>query len=271
MLKRKRYMLFLAAAAALLVLAFLPGAAKAAQGETFTSDDVNGVAITYKVLTEDASTNTGTVQVGNGSSAAVDLSTTKVTVPEKVSYNGVEYDVVTIGRMGFSSRNALESVEMPDGVTSIGENAFHNCEKLIRADIPSGVTSIGKYAFAGCWLLESVVIPEGVTEIPEAAFTACWALTELIIPDSVVSIGDSAFAQVGLKSAKTSITIGSKVKSIGEYAFMECRSLTEIIIPDSVTTLGTSAFYGCVSLESAVLSSGLTSIPDSMRFMAARL
>ena len=87
---------------------------------------------------------------------------------------------MSIGAGAFSN-NLLQSVDIPDGVTSIGDRlwdidwshdfakgAFEN-NRLTRIDIPDSVTSIGEDAFKGN-LLANVYIPESVTSIGSRAF-----------------------------------------------------------------------------------------------------
>ena len=69
-------------------------------------------------------------------------------------------------------QNAIQKVEIGDGVTSIGNEAFRNCYSLPSVTIPNGVTSIGNQAFYGC-ALSSVVIPDGVTSINSKTFYNC--------------------------------------------------------------------------------------------------
>jgi len=78
------------------------------------------------------------------------------------------------------------------GISSIRERAFYGCTKLESVIIPNGVTSIGHSAFSGC-NLTSVLIPEGVTSIGNYAFNKCIKLRAASIPSTVVSIGDYAF------------------------------------------------------------------------------
>jgi hypothetical protein len=47
----------------------------------------------------------------------------------------------------------LESVEIPDGVTTIGESVFESCYRLKSITVPNSVTSVGDRAFHGGSLL----------------------------------------------------------------------------------------------------------------------
>ena len=89
---------------------------------------------------------------------------------------------------------SLQSITIPDDVTSIGEGAFTFCEHLQSINIPDGVTSIGGFAFNRCKSLQSVTIPNSVTSIKDMTFYACSSLQSINIPDSVTSIGDNTFS-----------------------------------------------------------------------------
>ena len=157
----------------------------------------------------------------------------------------------------------IESVEIPDSVTSIGYGAFGGCIGLTTITIPDSVTSIGDSAFGECTGLTSITIPDSVTSIGSGAFVYCNGLTSITIPDSVTSIGDRAFEGCpGLKTVD--LTSYSKLTSIGDNAFSGCNGLTSITIPDSVTSIGVRAFEGCFGLKTVDLTSysKLTSIEN---------
>ena len=96
-----------------------------------------------------------------------------VVIPEKVTYEGVEYPVVSIGKNAFQYCSELLSVTIPNSVTSIEDKAFFGCEYLTSVTIPNSVTSIGEYAFQGCSNLTSVTIPNSVTSIGWQVFYGC--------------------------------------------------------------------------------------------------
>ena len=58
----------------------------------------------------------------------------------------------------YSNCKSLQSVTIPDSVTSIGNWVFSNCKSLQSITIPDSVTSIGNDAFSGCESLQSVII-----------------------------------------------------------------------------------------------------------------
>ena len=99
--------------------------------------------------------------------------TGSVVIPEKVTYESVEYSVTSIGYIAFCYCDGLTSVTIPNSVTSIAGSAFRLCSGLTSVTIPNSVTSIGGSAFDGCSGLTSVTIPNSVTSIGGSAFYNC--------------------------------------------------------------------------------------------------
>ena len=216
-----------------------------------------------------------------------------IEIPEKVTYNGSEYSVNSIGEYAFYWCSDLTSITMPNSVTSIGECAFYWCSGLTSITIPNSVTSIGELAFYSCSSLTSIEIPKSVTSIGISAFDDCSGLTsvhitdleswckiafgsnplcyaqhlflngeeikELVIPNSVTNIGSSAFEGC---SGLTSVMIPNSVTNIGEKAFEYCFGLTSVTIPNSVTSIGYRTFYSCSGLTSITIPNSVTSIGD---------
>ena len=154
-------------------------------------------------------------------------------------------------------QNAIQKVEIGDGVTSIGARAFHSCYSLSSVTIPNGVTSINNQAFHSCYSLSSVTIPNGVTSIDNQAFHNCFSLSSVTIPNGVTSIGNQAFYSC---YSLSSVTIPNGVTSIDNQAFYNCYSLSSVTIPNGVTSIGNQEFYNCYSLSSVTIPNGVTSI-----------
>ena len=176
------------------------------------------VIIYYSIL----SSQERTVKVSRG---APQCYSDVVRIPERVSYNSVEFQVVGIDHNAFNMCFDLTSVEIPETVTSIGQSAFSNCHNLTTIKIPSGVTWIEPYTFTACYSLTSITIPDGVTSIRAGAFHYCTSLTSITIPDNVTSIKESAFENC---SSLTHVTIGKSVMEMGYNVFNGCTALTEV-------------------------------------------
>ena len=133
--------------------------------------------------------------------------TIAILIPNTITFDGQNYTVTEIGYEAFYNCDSLESIVLPDSVTSIEEFAFQWCANLKSITLPDGITEIGGGAFYGCTSLKKITIPDGLTEIGWNAFEGCTSLESVMIPDSVTSIGDNAF--------------------------LDCENLSEIIIPDT--------------------------------------
>ena len=179
----------------------------------------DGVIIYYRIL----SSQERTCRVSRGSTYGSYSGDVKI--PERVSYNSIEFQVVMIDNDAFYSCRDLTSVEIPETVTSIGRNAFWGCSGLTSITIPSSVTTIGSGAFGGCKSLTTITIPDGVTNINESAFAYCYNLTSITIPDNVIRIDNSVFQNC---SSLTHVTIGKSVTEMGYKVFDGCTALTEV-------------------------------------------
>lgn len=93
----------------------------------------------------------------------------------------------------FAMLDSLQTVKLPDNITSIGNTVFTDCPSLTSVEIPSGVKSIGSLAFEGCQSLRSADLPQGLETIETRAFCRCASLPYLRIPSTVTMVGDMAF------------------------------------------------------------------------------
>ena len=176
------------------------------------------------------------------------VSTKYLNIPEKVNFNSLTF---TVTRIKSVRSEFLESVTIPNSITSIGPAAFMGCKKLPQVKLPDSLTSIEDSVFMECSALTSITIPSSIKTIGKRAFYNCQSLSSVVIPNSVTTIGEAAFFMC---YNLTSIEIPNSVTLIQRYAFSRCKSLTSIEIPSSTNKIGDSVFSGCTSLESVVIN-----------------
>lgn len=126
-----------------------------------------------------------------------------VVVPDSINTNGKTYAIKWIMPYAFSRCTNLESITIPNTITSIGEGTFFNCTGLLSVTIPNTITSIGNFAFYGCKSLAAINISDSVLniesgtivsvmKIDNAAIKYITGLTSLIIPKPI-NIHENAF------------------------------------------------------------------------------
>ena len=147
-------------------------------------------------------------------------------------------------------------------VPSFAFASFKDCgnEELESIVIPEGITSIDEGAFTGCKNLKSVTIPASVTEIGEYVFFNCPALTSITVNENnqfFKSIDGNLYykyndeeilVQYAVGKTNKTFTVPDGITEISDEAFRLCKSLKNIVIPDSVTYIGEDVFSGCENL-----------------------
>ena len=174
--------------------------------------------------------------------------------------------VTTIGDGAFSDCINLGNVKIPDSVTKIGSTAFISCEKLKNVRLPKYLTSIGAWAFYNCDGIEEINVPCNIQEIPNTFYWGNWRygcifeecdnLKKINFDEGIKTV-PSIFGDC--KSLE-SVEIPDTVTTIGDGAFSDCINLGNVKIPDSVTKIGSTAFISCEKLKNVRLPKYLTSI-----------
>ena len=166
-----------------------------------------------------------------------------IVIPPSVEVWGINCTVDKIEDSTFSNLSNIESVTIPEGLTSIGWRAFYGCRNLMEIDIPSSVTSIGDDAFAFCEKLEDVYCrattppytnnsrqfrranPEAVLHVPAASLqvykeTAPWSDFKNIVPLET-PMAYRPFVEDGKvwKVGSTTVISDSIVKMVEYYYF----------------------------------------------------
>ena len=156
----------------------------------------------------------------------------------------IEPEVTTIGDYAFDG-SAIESISIPNTVTSIGLYAFKDCKQLETVTIPDSVTNITKYAFTRCNSLWFVMMPSTVTTIGERVFSECTSMKTLCFTGNewgITSIGRDAFSFSSLYK-----DVSCKVYSVGNIADGKlddcCGKWTTLTYEEAEDETGWSYYY----------------------------
>lgn len=161
---------------------------------------------------------------------------------------------------GFKNLSStLKHITLSKSLRRIEPYTFGGCYMLESIEIPEGVTSIGNNAFFDCTNLRSVSLPDGLLDIDSSAFFLCRNLESVTIPDSVKTLGTEVFQGC---SNLESVYLGSSIEEIPDSAFKYCSCLSDINSLSHIRRIQQEAFYDCASLKSICLSDSLLTIQD---------
>ncbi len=166
---------------------------------------------------------------------------------ESLSITGVDNDVL--------------SIVIPDEVTEIGSEAFENRTNLESVIIPNSLTTVGYCAFLGC---PAIRYANSGTDGAKALSVAGYSFREpgnnydlihLMSDNEIVGLEIS-----NVSSDVTKFTIPEGITSIGGSAFSKCTDLLSVTIPNSVISIKYHAFYNCSNLKEIKIPDGITSV-----------
>ena len=218
------------------------------------------------------------------------------TIPSSFSKYGITYTVIGIGETAFMDCENLESIILPQTITTIEHEAFKNCSNLTSIDLSTTLTTIGYAAFYSCRKLSSiqfptslikigsnafqysgiktVFIPQNLAEIGNRAFAGCDSLTAIIVDDNNLIYNSKDNCNAVLKG--TELVAGCKntiipegTTTIGDAAFYDHKLLIDITLPQSIKNIEDNAFSGCSNLKSINVPMSVTNIGD-LAFYACR-
>ena len=165
--------------------------------------------------------------------------------------------VKKIASSAFLNCRTIRQVTFPGTLTEIGDWALNNTP-LESVVIPDSVTTIGYGILQDCTNLTSVVIGNGATEVTYRMFENCSKLSQVTLGNNIKIIDNRAFWNC---TALTDIALPEGLEEIGGAAFGYCTGLTSVTIPKSVKKIDSSAFYYCTNVDLNV-PSHLTQLED---------
>ncbi len=205
--------------------------------------------------------------------------------------------VTSINGACFKGCNGLESINIPNSVTSLGRDCFQ-CDGLTRVYYNTyEPISEDRYAIFSQKVYSSATLYMPKRGLEVAKTTSPWKNFNKTQDDGFeFSIGDFEFKVLD-EDAKTckvrdfnsnifghidipeyangykvvelgpysffdcniyTITIPNSVERLGTFCFDACDNLTSVVLPNSVTFLGCGGFSRCPSLQSVVLPPSIT-------------
>ncbi|MGN0514043.1 MAG: leucine-rich repeat protein [Lachnospiraceae bacterium] len=218
----------------------------------------------------------------------------EVIIPKVINVEGKDYSVTKIAEGCFINCSTLETIVIPQTVTTVGNGSFNGCTALKKVHISDGAetlelgykTSEVSGLFYDCPLeelylgrninydsrssgdqpqfkispfkgtvLNTIRIGNHVTKIPISCFSGT-KISSIEIPNSVTQIDDAAFWAC---SNLTDVKLSDNTTIIGGYAFSGC-PFSKITIPSKVEYINAGAFQQCKNLTEISIPSSVIMI-----------
>ena len=243
-------------------------------GEVVISNDCNNISY-YAILTAPADWD------GWSSSYTGDI-----VIPEKVTYNDVEYPVTSIDNYSFYD-SQITSLTIPNSIPA-NDIYIWGCDKLnkVKANVnwiyklESQFTylNVKELHFTGGYIDYIPRIPsvevldlQKVTnsDLGQTAFAEFLEnnnyvgfknIRKLVLPENLWIIRERQFDGLWMLEE---IVIPDGVTEIPDGAFYDCHALAKVEFSENLTSIGKYAFYSCHALENIVIPEGVTEIGDA--------
>ena len=143
--------------------------------------------------------------------------------PAKYVGENYEYMLTAFKPNIIKGNKNVQSVRIPDSITSIENSFCENCSKLRSVILPDSVETIGNSAFKNCSSITSITLSENITKLEYDTFMYCSQLQSLVVPNGV--------------------------KSIENNCWLGCTSLKYVVLPNTIEEIGYQILSQCDSLE----------------------
>lgn len=194
---------------------------------------------------------------------------------------------LTIGENAFKNCSALTEVTLGVNVTQVGATAFDSCSAVSKFTVDENNENYKTvegvlYSKDGTTLVlyplgkkdVSFSVPDGVTNVNANAFKNCTVLQRITVEKKVISIGENAFS--GCNNLKKVYLLGEiedwcNISFANEFSsptvnnaelYFNNTLVEHVVIPDTITRLNSYLFYGCSSISSVYIGSGVTFIGE---------
>lgn len=147
----------------------------------------------------------GTIEKYNGSYL-------KVKIPEKI--DGVSVTALvgdSNGTKGFSKNETIESVIIPESITSIGAYSFYGCSNLVSVCILAKADSIPTGTFQNCKKIKSIVLSETITSIHNNAFGITATMATSVLQHVYYMGNEAQWSSLTLGGTAAKVLVADKV------------------------------------------------------------
>ena len=185
------------------------------------------------------------------------------------SVNGVLFTAAMDSLLQYPPMKSGTAYSIPTNVKVIGTDAFSCCANLESVTLPNGLTTIGSLAFFDSEKITSFFIPASVSHIGERILDNCLSLVNIeVAADNQNYMSDygvlytsdgKILMQYPCSRPDKHYSILNTADSIGYYAFSNSHYLKSVYIPSGIKMIDQATFFSS-NLERVVIDEGLERI-----------
>ena len=216
---------------------------------------------------------------GNASILRYNGNASSVTVPTSFKdASGATYRIRKVENFAFENCASIQTLIIPDGITSLGYGAFKNCTGLSSITINGNIDNHSGYNIdtADRYIDNGWRRPVYAYTAPfynaganSYSLTVTFGGSATYVPSYLfatpASVTDDVYAHV------TKVVLGSSVEAVNEYAFYNCLDLQELQIGGGVTTISSHSFAYDSNLASVSWGGALREIRDHAFYQCSKL
>ena len=169
-----------------------------------------GQSLTYCIKCDSA---TATV-IGHGDSCTGNL-----IIPDNIIYNGLRYDVTSIGYGAFRACTGIERVTIPNSVDTIWQHAFSKCRSIRSIIIGNSVEFISSMAFYYCDSLRSITSLNTTPPVLNGTPFSASSYTPVYVPCNSVSAYRRASGWQRFNNIQASAGLDTTATTCGSFTW----------------------------------------------------
>lgn len=250
----------------------------------FTKLDANGNTLYLKrKIVDGQKTNEVEVHQSNYDTAwngtIADTYGGNIVIPATVVVDGVTCNVVTIAanafrysKNGAQGKTKLQSLSLPEGITTIGGYFLNEAQAITSVVIPSTVTTIGGSFCSEASNIETIDMrcqknPNFQTTFGDANnpwCRHCPKLKSFVIPDKVTTLSFGTYMNFDGNTAMTEITLGTDMEAFSAL-FQAATSVTKIYCRGTVPPKINAASNQIFNIPSTVYQNAQVYVPTGYK------
>ena len=126
-----------------------------------------------------------------------------VTFPKSIAWNGIKYNVTSVGTRAFEANKKIKTVIIPDSVEKICHKAFYRCANMKKLTVGKNVSFFGAHAFCNNKKITKIVFKgKKLKTLKDPHVFICVNHAKVYVPKSKYKVYKKLLSTYGLGKCK---------------------------------------------------------------------